>query len=356
MQRRQLVITDLYTGCSYIIYHQIDTQSCLVFLPRGSNIFCILKNGPEWYQQDSQLRHPSLICPAQQQEFDIPPWTKHLCGSCGIQHRTWGTQEESRAPMYWVISTQNLAPAVDAVWPMNWLQLLSATVWEPLENTELDNHHRWDRLCGSPGVQQRSSNTLLEKTYLSSDTLEEVRGNVSLYLHQPLPQGSTVQCQENTFRHMISPTGENESMWVSTWPPQLCRTFLKSPISLSLHPEYWIESQAAQPGGGKWWVEQKPGFWTYQRDADPTNHLVDSMSRPDHESLSYLSHGSSPTVPWATPVLSTPHSYIPLPHLMASSLCTLPTAERVHSGRQLVSRHRKLAQICRPGKDHKLEF
>lgn len=137
---------------------------------------------------------------------------------------------------------------------------------------------------------------------------------------------------------MISPTRESESTWVSTWPPHLFRTLLKRPISPLLHPEYWIESWAAHPEGGKWWREQQPGSQTNQSGADPTNHMMDSMRKPDRKSLRQLIYGSSPTVPWATPVLSMPHPQIFLPNLIASSLCTFPIAERVRFVKQLVSR------------------
>ena len=41
---------------------------------------------------------------------------------------------------HWVISIQTSALAVDLRWPMNWLQPLLDTIWEPLENNNLDNH------------------------------------------------------------------------------------------------------------------------------------------------------------------------------------------------------------------------
>ena len=66
--------------------------------------------------------------------------------------------------------------------PMNWLQSLLATVWELLEN----NYHRWESLCGNPGVQQRSFSIPLIAKTTRLGALEKVRRAVWLYLYYPL--------------------------------------------------------------------------------------------------------------------------------------------------------------------------
>lgn len=58
----------------------------------------------------------------------------------------------------------------------------------------------------------------------------------------------------------------------------------------------------------------------HQRDADPTNHLADSITEPVHLPLGTPSLPISPTGPWAPLVLCAPYSHTLL-GLVAGSLC-----------------------------------
>lgn len=63
------------------------------------------------------------------------------------------------------------------------------------------------------------------------DTLESLTGTVWLHLHPSFPRVAQFS-QERPSQHMISTVGESESMWVSSWLPQMCRTLPKTLISL----------------------------------------------------------------------------------------------------------------------------
>ena len=95
-------------------------------------------------------------------------------------------------------------------------------------------NHRQEWPCGSSEVP---AHCWRQKANLRLDALKRVRRTISLYLHYP-SRGSPDHCQDRTSRSVISPMGEYESIWVSTWLPQLCGMLLKRLISFSPYPEY----------------------------------------------------------------------------------------------------------------------
>ena len=61
-------------------------------------------------------------------------------GAVGSSIIHQGTQKESSPPMHWVRSIQTSVLAVDPEAACELAQPLLDTVWEPLENNDLDNH------------------------------------------------------------------------------------------------------------------------------------------------------------------------------------------------------------------------
>ena len=75
-----------------------------------------------------------------------------------------------------------------------------------------------------------------------------------------------------------------------------------------------------------------------------------------HPQLLGISHLKSlQPVGTLAPQLLECHTHIPHHHV-TGSLCVLPPAVQAGFGRQIVSTHRKLAQICQPERNHKTEL
>ena len=73
-------------------------------------------------------------------------------------------------------------------------------------------------------------------------------------------------------------------------------------------------------GGGNELQGEKPGLRKYKSDRDPTNHITDSIERPIHEPLGYLSL-KSPIWLWALPTFCMLQPYTPYPQ-MAPCVCS----------------------------------
>ena len=77
--------------------------------------------------------------------------------------------------------------------------------------------------------------------------------------------------------------------------------------------------------------------------ADPTNHIMDSMKEPANTSLETFS---------GHPLCSMCLNHTLL-HPVGGSMCLLLKAVRASSGRWILSMCRKPARVCGPGSDHK---
>ena len=77
--------------------------------------------------------------------------------------------------------------------------------------------------------------------------------------------------------------------------------------------------------------------------ADPTNHIMDSMKKPANTSLETFS---------GHPLCSMCLNHTLL-HPVGGSMCLLLKAVRASSGRWILSMCRKPVRVCGPGRDHK---
>lgn len=124
---------------------------------------------------------------------------KWLCGSYGIQNHIPRTREESHSPMWQVMGRQTLVPAVDPERAR--VHPLSAVIQEPLENTNLDNHHRWGSLCGSPGLQWKApAQHWSEKTKSDTEHTGESKRNSLTLPMSPLPKVAQLSAKGALFR------------------------------------------------------------------------------------------------------------------------------------------------------------
>lgn len=174
----------------------------------------------------------------------------------------------------------------------------------PPKNTDLDNQPWWESLCGSAGVQRRKSSTSLgQKKKPRLNTLNRVRGKVSLYPCHVSPKAAQLSA-ERTCWLIITLLGESENIWVSPWLSQLCRKLPKRLLSLLFYPETEeccvtkgqgaAERRADRPLGGR------------QRVADPINHITDSIRKTAHEPLGTFGLQIPPTDPQSPKMLHTP--------------------------------------------------
>ena len=178
-----------------------------------------------------------------------------LSGNCGIQHhkpRDPGGVSPTQASGH---RHTHLGPGCGP-WSGPWTcsklpQPLSPAAWVPLESTALDNHLPTRKPLWKPRFPKaKFQHTVGTKIYIYKfGHIGEGKKNSLTLPMSPSRQGSTAQGQ------VISPTGENEGMWVSAWLPQPCGTLPKRLIFPSPHPEYWIMSHMT--GDGKGWGSSK---------------------------------------------------------------------------------------------------
>lgn len=215
-----------------------------------------------------------------------------LVGAVGSSTPCQGTWEESHLPMHWLMAIQTLISAVDpevACEPA--LAPLSHDLGVPGEQSWTVTP-RWESLCGNPGFQRRSSNTLLERGKKKSKTPKTTNKQKSRKLNKnknaciregkrnswilpiwPLFQGSTIQCQEKpSWPVMISSVGWSESVWVNTQPSQLCRMLPKRQTSLSLHPQYWVVSYTPWRAADRRVLKGHGSYWPHHRLQQEASH------------------------------------------------------------------------------------
>lgn len=91
--------------------------------------------------------------------------------------------------------------------------------------------HRWECLCRSLELQQRSSSKLLEQKLSKIRDDKEGKRNSYKLTASPLPQGSTAHCQENFLSPWFLPR-RKVRLCVSEcyWHPPLCGMLSKRPI------------------------------------------------------------------------------------------------------------------------------
>lgn len=101
-------------------------------------------------------------------------------------------------------------------------------------------------------------------------------------------------------------------------------------------------------------VRLSEGF-CFQKDTDSINHITDSIKKPDHEGLWKSGLLISLSLAYRHPQHSTCLTYT-IPHPVARYKCAILKVTRVSFSRWLVSTHRKMAQMCGPERDHKLQL
>ena len=220
-------------------------------------------------------------------------------------------------------------------------------VWEPLENTDLNNQPLTLWKSRSP-VEKLQHTTRAKKSKIGH--IGEGKRN-SLTLHaSPLPQGSTAQCQESLSQPMISFAVESKSVWVPSFPS--CARCCQWGPFLSHHPEYWVLSFMIQRqwAAGRTVARAQDG--TCQRDVDPIDCNTGSTEEPKHE-LPGISHLQIP--PTVHGHLSAPQTstYTHSDHVKCSVF--VPNSGKESFGRWLMSRCIKLEWTCSPGRNYKLE-
>lgn len=145
---------------------------------------------------------------------------------------------------------------------------------------------------------------------------------------------------------MIFSVGESESMWVSTASLTMWDAAKEDKFFL-VHPDCWVMSCMT-----RWQQEAGRAVDRTLEGHKGTQTLLTVLWAPPKSLPTATGNSSSvdiPTgrrVPWHSMCIPAA-----LPHPVASSLCMLPMAVVVNvNGSQPVSKHRKLAQICRPGR------
>ena len=121
-------------------------------------------------------------------------------------------------------------------------------------------------------------------------------------------------------------------------------SFVPCPVQSTESWTAWLE-------GNEQLGELQPGLKT---DGDPTSHITDSIGRPAYKPLGKLHLWISLTVPLAPPVLHMPHPHTHTPPTTWPAPCVSSRDWR-EICRRLVGTYNKLAQTCRPWRDHTLE-
>lgn len=204
-------------------------------------------------------------------------------------------------------------------------------------------------------MEVRESRILLEQKTSKIGPLKTIKGTVFTLPVSLLLQGGTAWCQERFTQLVISPLGESESVWMSTWLPQLCETLTEKPISFSSHLwYYWVVKcmtwgwtvllRQQQPGLG---MERIKGTWILLialgtlSGSSPMSHWgclpAGPCNWPKGTSKFRVPHPNTPSPPGCLPV----HA---LEGMLSVSLC-----------RWLVSTPRKSAWFCGIERNHILE-
>lgn len=144
-------------------------------------------------------------------------------------------------------------------------------VWEPLENTDLDNYPGTTEPFWTSRAE-KLHNTVGEKTKHPEDGCIEKGKRHSFTLSKSaFPQGGIAQCQESPSWPPVPPTGESEC--VSVQLPHYAGYYQRG-LCLS------YPTQSTKTWDGK--IETMAWNRTDQRDLHYTNHLMTSTGRPSH--------------------------------------------------------------------------
>ena len=185
---------------------------------------------------------------------------------------------------------------------------------------------------------------LKSKKPLRVDGLKKIRGTVSVHGCHPSPKAAQINAKRD-LRFLLR---GRMSVSVSTWLPSCAECYQRGPL-LS-HPIQYTEvcgTTWGQKGTGRTADQALRG---HQRDTNPTNCFVESIRKTAHKLLGVSHLQISPAGPRAPQAL-----HLPQPHLPPSCGWFPVCPPRVVNGslcRQLVSMGRKLAQLCKIGREH----
>lgn len=174
---------------------------------------------------------------------------------------------------------------------------------------------------------------------------QEVR-TAWLDLHHPSPKATQLKVRRDLSLWFLS-WGKVRAC---AWAPGLPRCWRSSFLS---HPIQSTELWTAWPGG---WEETGRVADRTQGMEDIQSLLTALWTLPRSRPTKYRERLTcrSPQLAHSTPQCSACLTHTPDP--VAGALCVPSMAvTRARSGRQIVSTHRSLSQVCRPGKGHKLK-